>query len=244
MLFFYMSISLSLILPCFNEEKNIAFLYKEFIEIPFNEISSELILVNNGSTDNTNEQIDNIININKEKNNNILIRKIHLQKNDGYGGGIIAGLGVAQGDYIGWAHADLQSPLIDFFKLYQLIKDSKNIFGKGKRTNNRGFDGIVSRFHEKLSSLILGFEMKEINAQPKIFSKDVIKYLTNMPKKWTTLDTYAYYRCLNNKVTIVEMEVVFKNRIYGESKWKNNFLNFINHIIFNIFYLIKIKFFN
>jgi glycosyltransferase involved in cell wall biosynthesis len=239
-----MSINLSLILPCFNEEKNIPYLYKELIEIPFNHINSELILVNNGSTDSTSDSIDNIIKINNTKKNNIFIKKIDLQKNAGYGGGIIAGLNLAQGDYIGWAHADLQTPLHDFFKLYQFIKDKKNIFGKGKRINNRGFDGLVSRFHEKLASIILGFEMKEINAQPKIFSKDVLDYFTNMPKKWTTLDTYAYYSCLRKNVKIVEIEVVFKNRIYGQSKWKNNLKNFINHIIFNFLYIIKLKFFN
>jgi glycosyltransferase involved in cell wall biosynthesis len=239
-----MLVNFSLVLPCFNEEKNIPFLYKEFLQIAFNKYNCELIFVNNGSTDNTGIQIDNIININKKIQNNILIKKLDLKQNVGYGGGIIAGLNVASGEYVGWAHADLQSPLEDFIKLYELIKKEKNVFGKGKRINNRGFDAIISKFHEKLASLILGFEMQEINAQPKIFSKDVAQYLTNMPKKWTTLDTYAYYSCLKKNVKIVEIEVVFKNRIYGQSKWKNNLKNFISHIIFNFFYLIKLKFFN
>ena len=56
------------------------------------------------------------------------------------------------------------------------------IFGKGYRTNNRGFDGIVSRFHETLASIILGKNLKEINAQPKIFSKDLLNYFDNFPK--------------------------------------------------------------
>ena len=153
-------------------------------------------------------------------------------------------MNIAKGEYIGWTHADLQSPVEDFIKLYELIKNKKNIFGKGKRINNRGFDGIISRFHEKLASVILGFDMKEINAQPKIFSRDVTEYLTNMPKKWTTLDTYTYYTCLKKNVEIFDMEVIFKNRIYGESKWKNDIKNFISHIIFNLLYLIKLKFYN
>lgn len=239
-----MLLNFSLVLPCFNEEKNIPFLYKEFLQISFNKYNCELIFVNNGSTDNTGIQIDNIININKKIQNNILIKKLDLKQNVGYGGGIIAGLNIARGEYVGWAHADLQSPLEDFIKLYELIKKEKNVFGKGIRINNRGFDSIISKFHEKLASLILGFEMQEINAQPKIFSKDVAQYLTNMPKKWTTLDTYAYYSCLKKNVKIVEIEVVFKNRIYGQSKWKNNLKNFISHIIFNFLYLIKLRFFN
>ena len=103
-----MNTNLSLILPCFNEEKNISFIYEEFSQIPFNNNKAELILVNNGSTDNTDKEIDKIININEKLNNNITIRKVFIKKNDGYGGGIKAGLKIAKGNYIGWAHADLQ----------------------------------------------------------------------------------------------------------------------------------------
>ena len=239
-----MNTNLSLILPCFNEEKNISFIYEEFSQIPFNNNKAELILVNNGSTDNTDKEIDKIININEKLNNNITIRKVLIKENAGYGGGIKAGLKMANGDYIGWAHADLQSPLIDFFRLYELIKDKKQIFGKGRRINNRGFDGVISRLHEKIASTILGFEMREINAQPKIFSKDLMLLFKNIPTKWTTIDTYAVYLCLKNQIQIKEIDVIFKNRIYGESKWKNNFLIFIKHIFFNLLYLFKLRFFN
>ena len=61
-----------------------------------------------------------------------------------------------------------------------------------------------------------------------------------MPKKWTTLDTYAVYISLENNIDIVEMDVIFKNRVHGESKWQNNFSNFIKHIFFNIMYLVQL----
>ena len=43
----------SLVLPCFNEEKNIRPIYDEFIQIPLENYKCELIYVNNGSLDNT-----------------------------------------------------------------------------------------------------------------------------------------------------------------------------------------------
>ena len=61
-----------------------------------------------------------------------------------------------------------------------------------------------------------------------------MKYFTNMPHKWTTLDTYVF-TCLRNNVEIETIDVVFNTKKYGQSKWKNNFINFISHIIFNIF---------
>tara|TARA_Y100000590_G_scaffold268470_1_gene301533 strand:+ start:5146 stop:5868 length:723 start_codon:yes stop_codon:yes gene_type:complete len=232
----------SLVLPCFNEEKNIKYLYEEFLQIPLTNYKSELILVNNGSTDNTGLEIDEVIKINNLKKNNILVKKITLEKNEGYGGGISAGLKSTTGKYIGWSHADLQTPLIDFFRLFQLIKDKKNIYGKGFRVNNRGYDGIVSRFHERFASVILGHQMKEINAQPKIFSRNILEYFKEIPKNWTVLDTYSVYVCLVNKVEIVDVDVVFKTRIHGHSKWKNNLGTFIKHIFFNFLYLFKLRF--
>lgn len=236
-----MSINISLVLPCYNEEKNITLICDEFLELPLQNYNAELILVNNGSSDKTKSEIIKAINSNNSKN--ISIKLVNIENNVGYGGGIAEGLKIAKGDYIGWAHADLQTPMIDFFKLYLLIKDKKNILGKGFRVNNRGFDGIISMFHEKLSSLILGYPMKEINAQPKIFNRELLQLFSHIPYKWTTIDTYIMYICLKNRIEIETIEVVFNTRKYGHSKWKNNFLNFISHILFNFLYLFKLRFF-
>lgn len=235
-----MSINFSLILPCYNEEKNIFFLWKEFIKLPIKKYTVELIFVNNGSTDKTRYEINRIIKKNKSKK--IIIRNINLKKNQGYGGGIHAGLKKAKGDFIGWCHADLQTPLIDFVRLYNLIKNEKEILGKGFRTNNRDFDSIISYFHESLASIILGIKMKEINAQPKIFNRGLMKYFTDIPNHWTTLDTYVMYNCLKRNIKVKTIGVIFNTRKYGQSKWKNNFINFISHIIFNILYLFKLRF--
>ena len=172
-----MYINFSLTLPCFNEEDNIIHLYNEFKNIPLNEIKAELIFVDNGSTDSTSLKIDKVISINDKENTNFHIKKIELKNNEGYGGGIAAGLKESIGDYIGWTHSDLQTPLIDFYKLYKLIKDKKFVLGKGNRVNNRGFDSLISRCHEKCASIILGHKMREINAQPKIFSREILKSL-------------------------------------------------------------------
>tara|TARA_Y100000768_G_scaffold388875_1_gene388157 strand:+ start:4050 stop:4766 length:717 start_codon:yes stop_codon:yes gene_type:complete len=235
-----MPYNLSLVLPCYNEEKNISILCKEFLRLPFQDIQAELILVNNGSEDQTFNEIKEAIKNNDSKN--VTIKLVNLEKNKGYGGGIAEGLKNASGDYIGWAHADLQTPLADFLKLFNLIKNKKNILGKGFRINNRGFDGIISRLHESLASIILGIKMKEVNAQPKIFNREIMKYFNNMPYKWTTLDTYVMYICLRNKIEIKTIDVIFNTRKYGQSKWKNNFINFFSHIIFNVLYLFKLRF--
>jgi len=235
-----MPVNISLVLPCYNEEKNIVLICDEFLNLPLQKYNAELILVNNGSDDDTKSIAKKVIENNNSKN--ISIKLVNLENNAGYGGGIAEGLKIAKGDYIGWAHADLQTPMIDFLKLYLRIKDKNNILGKGFRTNNRGFDGVISMLHEKLASFILGYQMNEVNAQPKIFNRELLQLFSNIPYKWTTIDTYVMYICLKNKIQIETIEVVFNTRKYGHSKWKNNFTNFISHILFNFLYLFKLRF--
>ena len=237
-----MIINLSIVLPCFNEEYNIEFIYKEIKDsMPIDKIV-EVIFVNNGSNDTTEKMIDKIINENsKLKNSNLIITKLNLSKNDGYGGAIVHGLKNAQGEYIGWTHADLQTPIADCFELYKLINGKKNVFAKGNRINNRGLDSVITKLHGLCASKILGFNMSEINAQPKILEKKNLQLFKNPPKKWTSLDTYFYYISLKNKLEIIKIDVTFKPRVYGQSKWKNNLFTFIKHIFFNFLYLIRVK---
>ena len=51
-----MSVNISLVLPCYNEEKNIAFICSEFLDLPLQNYNAELILVNNGSDDDTKKE--------------------------------------------------------------------------------------------------------------------------------------------------------------------------------------------
>ena len=238
-----MSTNISLILPCYNEEKNIFFLWEEFTKLPIKKYTAELIFVNNGSTDKTESEIDKIIEESKlNSNSNYIVKKLNLKKNQGYGGGIIAGLLSAKGDYIGWCHADLQTPIIDFFRLYSEIKNENYVLGKGFRINNRGIDGIVTRLHEICATIILGYKMQEINAMPKIFKKEMLNIFIDMPKKLTLLDTYIHYTSLLKKAKVIEIDVEFKDRIYGQSKWKNNLSAFVKHIFFSFYYLLELRF--
>ena len=238
-----MSYNFSLVLPCYNEEKNIIFLYKEFLNINFNNEKIELIFVNNGSTDKTDDEINKVIKVHqKSKKKHIHIKKIFLQKNRNYSGGVIAGLKEAKGDFIGWSHADLQTPLKDFYDIYLIIKNKKVILGKGKRINRQPLDQFITELHELFSRIILGIKMKEINAAPKIFSKELLNIFNQLPYDSTLLDTYIVFRCLKKNIKIVEVSVDFKRRQYGESKWKNNLYNLIKHLFINFLYLLKLRF--
>ena len=78
--------SLSIIIPCYNESENLEKLI-EIIKTELNKLSYEIevILINNGSTDDTQEKLDKIL------KNNQLIKYFKIDKNIGYGDGILLG---------------------------------------------------------------------------------------------------------------------------------------------------------
>ena len=116
----------SLVIPCFNEAKNIPVLLKKIQPLLLDK-SIQVILVNNGSLDNS----DLVINKLKPKAANF--KYVIVPKNKGYGYGIMQGLKAADGDIIGWTHADLQTNPADFLKAITFFDINQHSFVKGQR---------------------------------------------------------------------------------------------------------------
>jgi glycosyltransferase involved in cell wall biosynthesis len=101
-------IKYSLIIPCFNEAANLPNLIKKCEAFAKNNF--EVIIVNNGSKDNTSEILSKLLG----KSSQIL--KVEIINNKGYGHGILEGLKKAKGEIIGWTHGDIQTDPADFLK--------------------------------------------------------------------------------------------------------------------------------
>jgi len=122
----------SLVIPCFNESKSIPELVSQCKKICNKD--TEIVFVNNGSTDNSKELFEILLTDNKN------LKFVNVQNNIGYGDGILAGLKETSGDIIGWTHADLQTDPDDFIKALTFFENEKNIFVKGKRKGRPFFD--------------------------------------------------------------------------------------------------------
>ena len=106
-------IKLTLVVPCFNEEKSIPKLIMSISKLNSN---IDFLIVENGSTD------DSKIYLKKVENNlNSNIKILYLDKNDGYGNGVYKGLSsITNSDFVGWIHDGIsQSPkeLVEFGQL-------------------------------------------------------------------------------------------------------------------------------
>ena len=206
---------LSVVIPCYNEAGNIPLIIERFVKIIQDKENIEVILVNNGSTDDTREVLE------KELSNASLscFKVVCIKTNLGYGHGILSGLACAQGDVMAWTHADMQTDPADVLSAYRKyveLSDSK-IFVKGRRQNRALIPAMFTLGMQWLASLVLNTQMEDIGAQPKLFSREFYQtYLQSGPADFS-LDLYAQYWA-SKKGKIIEIPVFFKNRIHGEAK--------------------------
>tara|TARA_B100000886_G_scaffold336280_1_gene294715 strand:- start:1877 stop:2566 length:690 start_codon:yes stop_codon:yes gene_type:complete len=223
----------SLIIPCFNENKNLQFLFVKLKKILENNLF-EVIIVDNGSKDKS------LSTIKKYKLKYENLKYIKLKENEGYGNGILSGLNIATGDFMAWTHADMQCDPQDILKGINLIKKGKNnIFIKGIRhgrnINDRFFTFGMSIF----CSLILGTFLWDINAQPTIFHKSLFNKWKNPPKDFS-LDLYAYYQAKKLNYKIKRIPVKFSKRLHGISNWNTDFNSKFKFIKRTISFTIKL----
>lgn len=109
---------ISLIVPCYNEEKAIPLFYKETTKLikKMNFLEFELIFINDGSNDKTLEILRKLAQKDKR------VRYISFSRNFGKEAGMIAGLEKSKGNYVAIMDADMQDPPAMIEKMYQIIK--------------------------------------------------------------------------------------------------------------------------
>jgi glycosyltransferase involved in cell wall biosynthesis len=223
-----------IIIPCFNESDGLLNLIDEcraVIELSNNSLG--FILVNNGSDDGSEQIFDEVIG----KYPNIEI--VNLPLNQGYGGGILAGLKSSNAQIIGWTHADLQTPLIDCLEASQTIEAGAS-FVKGYRKGRPISDRIFSRGMGLFESALFGSRLEEVNAQPTLFNKNFYERWRNPPTDFS-LDLYALVMAVRNGSRIQRVKVEFLPRQFGQSKWNMGVKSRVKFIRRTIKYSLELR---
>lgn len=206
---------LSIIVPCYNEEKVINIFYNETIKI-VNKITSkfdyEFIFVDDGSKDNTLNLLKSI----KEKDNNVKI--VSFSRNFGKEAGIYAGLINSSGDYVVIMDADLQHPPELILPMLESIVDEGYDTVTTKRINRKGEPFIKSFFSKmfyKVMSKIVDFELVQGAQDFRMMKREVVNAILSL-KEYNRFSK-GIFSWVGFKVKYIEMEN--KERAAGETKW-------------------------
>lgn len=209
---------ISLVIPCYNEEKNIPLLIKKYQKF-LNNKKNEIILVDNGSSDNTDKAFKKLSNY---KN----IRTVKVRKNIGFGYGLKKGLFKAKGESILYSHADLEIDPADVLRSIKFLHkenmvNKKKYFIKGNRVNKRknhwSLNDIFFSWSLTIISTILFRKfLFDIHGQPVLFPKKMLKEIRYFPDDFS-IDLAFYLHAKKNNYQIIRFPLNFnkKRRYFG-----------------------------
>ena len=216
--------TVSLIVPCYNEEKNIEPFYDAILNV-FEELEEdfELLFVNDGSKDNTLSKIRELNSKDKR------VKGVSFARNFGKEAGLFAGIRNVTGDCAVILDADLQHPPIVIKEMISKWKEGYEVV-EGVKTD-RGKESLIHKLFCKvfygMISKAVGMDMKN-SSDYKLLDKKVVAELAKLKERNTFFRALSFW--VGFKKTTVYYEVAERNA--GESKWSTKSL--IKYAINNV----------
>ncbi len=215
---------LSVILPSYNEEKMIP-VAAETITGILDEagIDHELLFVDDGSKDQTWNEIQRVSTLNSH------VVGVHFSRNFGKEAAMFAGLETAKGDCCVVLDCDLQHPPEKIVEMYRLWEQGYEVVEgiKEDRGEESGFHKFAANSFYALISKATGMDMAA-SSDFKLLDRKVVDTLNKMPER------NVFFRALSFWVGFKKTEVSYcvRERTVGESKWSTKSL--IKYAINNI----------
>jgi glycosyltransferase involved in cell wall biosynthesis len=232
---------ISIIIPCYNEEKLIAAVLEKVLQTDLKyALEKQIIVVNDGSTDNSATAID------KFCESNPLVIRIHLSKNAGKGAAIKTALPMTDGDIIIIQDSDFEYDPNDYNKMIQPIYDGHADVVYGSRFIGAGphrvlffFHTIGNKFLTFLSNLFTGLNLTDMETGYKMFKADVLKQVRLKEDRFGFEPEVTAKVSRIQKVRFYEVGIAYYGRTYSDGKkikWTDGFYAIWCILKYNIFF--------
>ena len=170
---------LSLVVPCYNEEENIA-LFAETAERALVGVDYEIVFINDGSKDHTIDELKKLVEARKAN-----ITVVDFSRNFGKEAGMYAGLQKAKGDYISFVDADLQQPVSVAREMMVFLEENpeydavacyqeERIEGKGLSFLKKGFYRVIN--------MMCDIQFREDASDFRTIRRSVAEAILSMPE--------------------------------------------------------------
>jgi glycosyltransferase involved in cell wall biosynthesis len=204
---------LSVVVPCFNEEKCLNELYKRVKAVcQKNTLDSwELVLVNDGSTDATWHAMSHLFK--KDKH----IVAINLSRNYGHQYALSAGLEVCSGEYVLILDADLQDPPELLPKMLKIMKSGADVV-YGQRISRKGetlFKKYGAFFFYRILNKLINFEIYKDVGDFRLISRAALNIFNRMPEQ------HRFVRGMMSWIGMQQKAILYERdpRYRGHSKY-------------------------
>ncbi len=206
---------LSLIMPCYNEEGNLGYsvprLVRAFQKAGYR---LQLITVDNGSRDRTGALITDLAREYAE------ILPARVEKNIGYGGGVLAGMPLATAPWVGTVAADGQVDAEDLVRLYEAcVASDGKVFGKVRRRFR--MDGFIRKiisvgYNSYVFLLFPSLGSWDVNGNPRLWPRWAMLEMELESTNWL-LDPEMLIKAHYMGLRVLELNVFARMRGNGLS---------------------------
>ncbi|MES2223666.1 MAG: glycosyltransferase family 2 protein [Patescibacteria group bacterium] len=227
-------VELSILIPCFNEEKAVVFCLDQIKEtIKKNNLSAEVICVDNASTDRTKERLQKY----KESFEELQIVSEPVL---GYGSAYLRGFNIMQGKYIFMADCDGTYNFKEIPLFLEKLRDGSDLV-VGNRFHSKLESGVMPWLHRVIGNPLLSFitklffkiEIHDIHCGARAISRKALEKIT-LYTKGMEFASEMIIKCARQNLKIVEIPVSYHKRI-GKSKL-NSFSDGWRHLRFLLLY--------
>ncbi len=223
-------INLSVVIPLYNEEESLPELCNWISRVMDSHgFSYEILLINDGSTDNSWQVIGEL------SNANACIKGVKFNRNYGKSAALDIGFGLTKGKVIITMDADLQDSPDEIPELYRMITEDglDLVSGWKKKRHDPISKTIPSRFFNATTRIISGIKLHDFNCGLKAYDSKVVKNIKVYGEMHRYIPVIAKWHGFSN---IGEKVVEHRSRKFGTTKFG------IERFIFGFLDLLSITF--
>lgn len=202
---------LSIVLPCFNEEENIAATVQDVLAwFTASGRDGEVIVVNDGSRDRSGEIADELA------GKDARVRVVHHREgNRGYGAAVRSGCDAAKGEWIGFMDSDRQFRAEDFEKLIPYMSEYQFVTGVRRHRADPFIRKVNAKLFGGLVFITLGMWIRDINCAMKLFTADLWKQIRPEYSTGALFNAEVFYGLKLLRVPYKQVPVPHYPREYG-----------------------------
>lgn len=207
--------SFSLVLPAHNEAENIEPVVRRALEVlPDYFESFEVIVVNDGSRDQTGDIIERLA------REDAHVRAVHHKKNRGYGGALTSGFNASTGDHVMFMDADRQFDIADIERLYPFIPSHEIVAGFRMMRQDELHRRVFAEIFNLVVRVLFGVHLRDIDCAFKIFDGDLIRSL-QLSSPGALINTEIQAKARRQGARLQQVGVRHFPRIAGEATGGN-----------------------
>lgn len=205
---------LSVVVPCYNEGESLEMFYDNLKkELEKQKLSHEIILVDDGSSDDT---MDKIIKItNKDK----MVKAISFSRNFGKESAMLAGLEHAQGEYVAIMDADMQHTPEQLMLMYNKLLESPTYDSvcsyKADRRDESPLKRTLTALFYRINNYISDVRLLPGASDFRVFKKEVCDAIISLKEKTRFLKGIFSWIGFNT----IYVPYTPEKRVYGSTKW-------------------------